>query len=208
MKLKILPLGHIEANCYILNGGDGIGAVIDPGDCTAQLLSAIIESGIKNLKYIICTHGHFDHVSGVGRLKEKYPDAQVLIGAGDAFFLGSAEFSACAYFGIDFYPCSADKTLVDGEIIKIGDIELRVISAPGHSPGGVILYSEKDKVAFTGDTLFKGSVGRTDLHGGNHPQLMKSVKKVKSFPADTVLYPGHGESTTVAYECMYNFYLL
>ncbi len=208
MNIKKLSLGHIQANCYILNGGNGDGAVIDPGDFNKELLVAIQESGIKNLKYIICTHGHFDHISGVGRLKEKYPQAQVVVGAGDSYFLDSELFSACAYFGLEFFPCHCDKSLVDGEILNIGDTGLSVISAPGHSPGGIILYSENEKIAFTGDTLFKGSIGRTDLHGGSHPQIMKSVKIIKSFSPDTVLYPGHGESTTVAHECMYNFYLL
>ncbi len=208
MNIKTLTLGHIQANCYILKDDSGVGAVVDPGDFNNELVSGIYESGIKELKYIILTHGHFDHISGVGRLKEKYPSAQVVVGAGDVYFLGNDTFSGCAYFGLEFYPCEADKTVSGGDILAIGETELQVFSVPGHSPGGIFLYSKKDKVLFTGDTLFKGSIGRTDLHGGNHPQLMKSVKTIKNFPPETILLPGHGESTTVAYECMYNLYLM
>ncbi len=207
MKLKTLQLGHIEANCYIISDDNGVGAVIDPGDFNSSLLSVISESAIKELKYIILTHGHFDHISGVGRLKEKYPNAQILIGAGDSYFLQSDLFSGAAYFGYSFTPCTADKLLYNGNVINVGNIEIKAFSVPGHSPGGMFFYIENENIMFTGDTLFKGSVGRTDLQGGNHPALMKSVKLLKNFPKETVLYPGHGESTTVEQECMYNFYL-
>ncbi len=208
MHIKSLPLGYVSANCYILNDGNGIGAVIDPGDFNDSLLSAIEESKISELKYIICTHGHFDHINGVSRLKKKYPQAKVLIGADDAPMLTSCELSAAVTFGLPFYESYADMLLKNGDKINIGNIQLTVYSTPGHSQGGIILYCEKERVAFTGDTVFRGSVGRSDLYGGNHGELMSSIKIIKRFPPETVLYCGHGESTTVAYECMYNFYLL
>ena len=208
MNIKSVCLGPVSANCYVFCSENGEGAVVDPGDYNFQLERVITECGIKTLKYIICTHSHFDHVSGVGRLKEKYPDAQVVVGAEDAPALGDAFLSAAADFGLPFYPCYADKAVADGDSLNIGDLKFNVIATPGHTKGGIILYCEEGKIAFTGDTLFKGSVGRTDLFGGNHAQLMESIKKIKKLAPDTVLLCGHGESTTVAREMMYNFYLL
>ncbi len=208
MNIKSVCLGPVSANCYVFCGENGEGAVVDPGDYNFQLEKVIEECGIKTLKYIICTHSHFDHVSGVGRLKEKHPDAQVVVGTEDAPALSDAVLSAAADFGLPFYPCYADKTVVDGDFLSVAEYTFSVVAAPGHTKGGIILYCEKEKIAFTGDTVFKGSVGRTDLFGGNHAQLMESIKKIKKFAPDTVLLCGHGESTTVAREMMYNFYLL
>lgn len=208
MNIKSVCLGPVSANCYVFCGENGEGAVVDPGDYNFQLEKVIEECGIKTLKYIICTHSHFDHISGVGRLKEKHPDAQVVVGAEDAPALGDAVLSAAADFGFLFYPCYPDKTVVDGDSLNVEGYTFSVVATPGHTKGGIILYCEKEKIAFTGDTLFKGSVGRTDLFGGNHAQLMESIKKIKKFAPDTVLLCGHGESTTVAREMMYNFYLL
>lgn len=208
MYIKTLPLGPVSANCYIICSNDGIGAVIDPGDYNSYLEKAITESPMTQLKYIICTHSHFDHVSGVGRIKEKYPDATVVVGVEDAPALSNEILSASASFGLPFYPCYADKTVSEGDALTIGDLSFRVIHTPGHTLGGIVLYCEAEKVAFTGDTLFMGSVGRTDLYGGNHSQLMNSVKKIKNLPPDTTLLCGHGECTILAREMMYNFYLL
>lgn len=208
MYIKVIPLGPVSANCFIVCSDDKIGAVIDPGDYNPLFEKAISESGMKELKYIICTHSHFDHISGVGRLKEKYTKATVVVGAEDEASLSDPYLSACAVFGLDFYPCYADKTVKDGDILQLGDVSFSVIHTPGHTLGGIVLYCPQEKAAFTGDTLFKGSVGRTDLYGGNHTELMNSVKKLKKLPCDTVFYCGHGESTTLEQELKYNFYLL
>lgn len=208
MYIKALPLGPVSANCYIICDSGKIGAVIDPGDYNSRLENAITESGMTELKYIICTHSHFDHVSGVGRLKEKYPGATVVAGAEDAPALSDAFLSASAAFGLPFYPCYADKTVKDGDILISGELSFRVIHTPGHTLGGIVLYCPEEKVAFTGDTIFKGSVGRTDLYGGNYAQLMDSIKKIKKLPLDTTLLYGHGRSSTLAEEMTYNAYLL
>lgn len=208
MKIKAIPLGPVSANCYIISAENGEGVVIDPGDYNSRLEAAVAELGIKKLKYIICTHCHFDHVSGVGRLKERYPEALVVAGVEDAPGLSSPVISASADFGLPFYPCYADKTVSEGDILTVGELSFNVMSSPGHTMGGIMLYSEAEGMAFTGDSLFKGSVGRTDLYGGNHAQLMNSVRKIKRLAPDTVLFCGHGESTTVAQELMNNFYLV
>lgn len=208
MYVKALPLGLVAANCYIICDDKGNGAVIDPGDYTLSLEAEIIKSGIKNLKYIICTHGHFDHISGVKELKAHHEEALVVIGEEDAPCLSDNYLSEASFFGVSCDTCYPDLTVKDGDTLELGEIIFKVISVPGHTRGGIFLHCENEKVAFTGDTLFKGSVGRTDLKGGSYAQLMKSVSKIKSFSPDTALYCGHGESTNVEYELKYNLYLV
>lgn len=208
MYIKALSLGPVAANCYIiLDENTKNGAVIDPGDFGTELTDAIEESGIENLLYIMCTHGHFDHVSGVSRLKEKYPEAKVVIGKEDAPCLIDGDLNAAKNFGLPFYPCEADLTVSDGDKIKFGETELSVVDVPGHTPGGVLYINDNDGVVFSGDTLFCGSVGRTDLRGGDTMQLIVSLKKIKSFPREWVVYCGHGEKTTIGKEIRFNPYL-
>lgn len=207
MFIKTLSLGPVAANCYIIRD-EKIGAVIDPGEYNSRLSDAILKSGIEKLEYIICTHGHFDHIAGVGKLKERFPEAKVVIGVEDAPCLSDSFLSAAAFFGIEIDSCYADITVKDGDVINIGSLSFEVISMPGHTKGGIMLYSAKENVAFTGDSIFKGSVGRTDLPGGSHVELIKSCKKINKFSPDTVLYCGHGESTTVEWELKHNFYLV
>lgn len=208
MYIKTVPLGAISANCYVICDEETkLGAVVDPGDFNSRLLQEITASGMKELKYILCTHAHFDHVEGAGRLKEKYPDAKILVGAEDAHALNDGVLSLAKNFGMPFYPCVADKTLKDGDIIELGEISFKVIASPGHTPGGVLYYSEDNKVVFTGDTIFKGSIGRTDFYGGDSATIMNSLKKIKRLPGDCVIFSGHGERTTVEYEMKYNMFL-
>lgn len=208
MFLKSIALGPVAANCYVICDNQKNGAVIDAGGFNPRLERVIAESGMERLQYIICTHGHFDHTSGVSKLKSKYPDAKIVIGKEDAPALSDPNISAAAVFGVPFEPCYADVTVSDGDILSIGEISLKVISSPGHTQGGVVLYCEEEHIAFTGDTLFKGSVGRTDLYGGSYAALLESLKKIKKLPAETVLLCGHGENTTVEWELKYNPYLV
>lgn len=208
MFIKDIPLGFVGANCYIIcDEKSGEGAVIDAGEYNRELLTALSESPIKNLKYIFCTHCHFDHTSGVSRLKEKFPDALVAIGHLDVDGLCDSHKSVSDVFGAPFYKANADVLLADKDILKIGDIELKVISTDGHSLGGVCFYCKSEKLLFSGDTLFKGSVGRTDLCGGDFAALMNSLKILRALPDDTAVFAGHGESTTIGEEKSYNPYL-
>lgn len=208
MYIRSLVLGPVAANCYIIcDEVSGDGAVMDPGDYSVLIEREIEKAGIKNLKYILCTHGHFDHVSGVGRLKEKHPNAQVTVGAGDEGALGSPLVGLSQYFGAPFYPCNYDIVLNDGDTLFLGDTELKIISTPGHTPGGVLYYCEKENILFTGDTLFSRSIGRTDMPGGDCFELLKSLKKFKNFPVETKIFSGHGETTDIDTELRYNPYL-
>ena len=208
MYITTLPIGPVSANCYIIcDEKTKIGAVIDPGDFTPSLLKAIKDAGIEELKYILCTHGHFDHIQGVSRLKEKYPESEILIGEKDCVALSDSVVSLASFFGAPFYPTVADRVLNGGDKITIGEITFDVISAPGHSEGGVMYYSKDEKAIFTGDTIFKGSIGRTDFNGGSMTVLVNTLQKIKRLPEDVKIYSGHGEATTVKYETEYNMYL-
>lgn len=208
MYIKCVPAGAISANCYVLcDEKTKIGAIIDPGAYDFNVKKAIADAGIEELKYILCTHGHFDHITGVADLKKAYPEAEICIGKNDAPMLSDGNLNMANYFGMPFSPCYADTELSDGDVIKVSDIEITVASAPGHTTGGVLYVLNDEKVIFSGDTLFSGSIGRTDLYGGDYSVLMKTLKKFKGFSEDFVVYTGHGESTTIGRELKTNMYL-
>ena len=184
--LKKLVVGVYQANCYIIGCKETKeGLVIDPGDEVLRIVNEISQSNLK-IRYILITHGHFDHAGGANELK-KITKAPVLIHALDAS-------------NLSFQP---DGNLYDGQKIVFGTSTLSVIHTPGHTPGGVSFYAPG--ALFTGDTLFAGSIGRTDLPGGNHHQLIEGVLK-KIFPLgdELAVYPGHGPATTIKQERLSN----
>ena len=196
------------ANCYIIcDEASGDGAVVDPGDFTERLVQAIEKSPVKKLKYILCTHCHFDHISGVGRLKERYPDALVAIGAGDADGLSDRIIGLFDVFGVPYFPSKADLRLRSGDTIALGGIRFKVLETPGHTAGGVCYYCESENLLISGDTLFCGSIGRTDFPGGSIEVLKNSLEKLKKLPDETAVYPGHNGETAIGDEKKYNPYL-
>ncbi len=205
MIIKKLEVGPIMANCYIL-GCDRTGkaAVIDPGDEADRILMALSESKLT-VEYLINTHGHFDHVGANARLKEA-TGAKLMIHRDDAPMLTDLT-SAAATFGLRAENSPApDGFLADGDKISFGDITLTVIHTPGHSKGGVSLHTEG--VVFSGDTLFAGSIGRTDLPGGNYDTLIESIKnRLLCLDKKTIVYPGHGPETSILQEERMNPFL-
>ncbi len=204
--IKEMAVGPIMANCFILGcEKTKQAAVIDPGDEADKILMSLAESELT-LKYIINTHGHFDHVGGNKRLKE-VTGAEILIHGKDAPMLGH-QSSAASMFGVssDDSP-PPDRFLEDGDTVRFGEIELSVLHTPGHSPGGIALVHDKECV-FVGDTLFMGSIGRTDLPGGDYETLISSIK-TKLFPLgnNITVYTGHGPATTISREKRYNPFL-
>lgn len=198
MIIKTLAVGPIQANCHILGCEETLdAAVIDPGDEPDRILHSLAESSLT-AKLIINTHGHFDHVGANKRLKE-VTGAPILIHSLDAPMLDQLSSSAAAWgFTADDSP-KPDKELNDGDEIEIGHTTLKVIHTPGHTPGGVSLYAPD--FVFVGDTLFAGSIGRTDFPGGSFKTLKESIRKKLFGLGDHVkVYTGHGPSTTIGEE--------
>jgi glyoxylase-like metal-dependent hydrolase (beta-lactamase superfamily II) len=198
-----MALGPIMANCYVLGcEATRAAAVIDPGEEAPRILDALKEDGLT-LKYILNTHGHFDHVGANRELKQAVPEAQLMIHGDDAPMLGQLANSA-RMFGMQAENSpEPDKLLQDKDLISFGDIDLEVFHVPGHSPGGVAFISPEG--IFVGDTLFAGSIGRTDLPGGNFETLIASIQN-RLFELDdaTPVYPGHMGPTTIGQEKRFN----
>ena len=208
MILECVPVGELEANCFVLCDEETkIGAVIDPGEYTEEVKKAIKNSGMEKLGYILCTHGHFDHITGVSKMKKDYPDAKICIGKEDEQYLENGLLSLATIFKADFEPCNPDVKLSHGDSFSIGNINVKIHSAPGHTPGGVLYVLEDEMIIFTGDTLFCGSVGRTTFKGGDASALLRTLKTIKEFPDDFVIHTGHGESSTIGYEKRTNMFL-
>lgn len=202
MIIKDLTVGPIMANCFIVGcEKTREAAVIDPGDEPDKILLAL--AGLKlKVKYIINTHGHFDHVGGNKKMKE-VTGADLLIHSNDAPMLSYLSKSASAW-GLNAEDSPPPDLMVkDGDEIKFGEITLKVIHTPGHSPGGISLYS--DGIVFVGDTLFAGSIGRTDFPGGDFETLIASIRKKLFVLGDDVrVLAGHGPETTIGAEKKYN----
>ena len=206
-RLQVEPLvvGPLFSNCYIVWDEDKKeGAVIDPGDDADNILKAVKELGIE-IKYILATHGHFDHVGAVAPLRREL-DVEFLAHKDDFFFIEDGKNSARRW-GINIeQPPKPDRFIEDGDKIKIGKFELEVIYTPGHSPGGISFLH--DNMVFAGDTLFQNSIGRTDFRKGSFEDLEKSIKtRLYTLPDDTIVYTGHGPVTTIGDEKKYNAFV-
>ncbi len=206
MIIKRLPVGVYAANCYILADEESKeGVVIDAGGEADKIYKVLNQLGVK-LKYIILTHAHVDHISAVEDLK-KLTGATTLIHKKDSEMLIDPikNLSSSMYGGIVSF--SADRELVDGDIIEFGNLKLKVIHTPGHTLGGICLY-DGDKTLITGDTLFALSIGRSDLYGGDHDTLIKSIKnKLMCLDDDVQVFPGHGTSSSIGIERKKNPFL-
>jgi len=197
-----LVVGPLMSNCFVVGCEKTKEAVvIDPGGDADRILSSLKASGLT-VKYIINTHGHFDHVSGNGPLKDA-TGAAILIHPLDAAMLPKLSSNA-AFFGIsvDNSPPS-DQTIEEGDSVSFGEIHLKVLHTPGHTPGGISLYA--NGIVFVGDTLFSGSIGRTDFPGGDFNTLISSIRtKLFKMDDDVRVLSGHGPETSIGSEKRFN----
>lgn len=199
MILQTIPAGMNQTNCYVVGcEKTSQGAVIDPGGEGKRLVREIKRQEL-DIRYVLITHAHFDHIGGIAQVVEAtgaklavHPNERPLLEAG----------GGAAIWGLRVKPSPPpDLALSDGQMIKVGELSFEVLFTPGHSPGGVTFYEAAEGVAFVGDVLFSSGIGRTDLHGGDHQTLMRSIKEVLfKLPDETVIYPGHGPTTTVERE--------
>ena len=191
MIVHAVRVGPIGTNCYLVEDETTKETlIVDPGDEAEKILDVIKKNGLKP-RYIVNTHGHFDHVTGNLKLKEK-TGAPVLSHELDAFLIALT------------LPLPPDNFLKDGDRLKVGRLTFTVIHTPGHTPGGICLYCEKEKTLFSGDTLFYGTTGRTDLPYASEKDMGISFKKLLTLPDETKVYPGHGQPTTIGQEKLIN----
>ena len=191
MEVKVLQVGPIGTNCYILEDEKArAAAIIDPGDEAGRILQVIEDDGV-DVKYILLTHGHYDHTTAVPQLHKALPQAEIYIHRADANGAGSQLFPLAGQIpGLKFYD--------EGDTLALGDMTIQVLHTPGHSKGSVTL--KVGDVLFCGDTLFAGSCGRTDLAGGSYAEIMASLKKLGQLPGDYHVCPGHDVTSTLERE--------
>ena len=203
MEISVLRLGQIGTNCYIFRreGGYRCG-IVDPGDQGEQVARWLVDKGLE-AQAVLLTHGHFDHILGIPGLREEWPDLPVYchpadLGGGDTTSLFGETFPTVRSFG-DITPYR------EGDTVEVDGIRLEVLDTPGHTPGSVTLRAEN--VLFTGDTLFAGSMGRTDLPGGDEGELMRSLKRLGELEGDYQVLPGHEGQSTLERERKSNYCL-
>lgn len=200
--VKSACLGELSNNCYLLTDEEsGKSALIDCTDASDKMLDLI---GNADLEYILLTHGHFDHIGGVKAIKDKF-GAKIVISKEDAGMLSSSKLSLAAFCNAYHDNCNADIIVSEGDIIKLGNTEIKVMETPGHTKGGICFIA--DNVIFTGDTLFFCSCGRTDFPGGSYSEIKKSLHRLASLNGNYRIYPGHDRATTLDFERQNNPYM-
>ena len=203
MRMTRMVVGAIATNCYIVSDENTKKAfIVDPGGDAERIKNKVAESGLT-VEAILLTHGHFDHMMAVDELRDCY-GAKVYLGEAEKELIANAQQNVSAMFGKPM-TTTADVFVKDGEILNIAGFFIQVIATPGHTKGGVCYYMKEQEAAFSGDTIFQCSVGRTDFPGGSQSELSRSIReKLFVLPDDTQLFPGHGDSTVVSYERKYN----
>jgi len=200
MTYQCIAVGNLGANCCLVYDGNGNAVVIDPGDEAARLLTLIETYGL-HVQAILLTHVHFDHVQAVEALQAA---------TGASLFVHEAEVPALTdpMLSMVMFPCalSADRVLRDGDTVEIGQLTFEVLHTPGHTPGSVCYRCEN--VLFAGDTLFAGSIGRTDFAGGDFTAMRQSLKRLAGLPDETCVVPGHGGETTIGFEKQSNPFMV
>lgn len=206
MKLTVITVGPYDTNCWLLvDEKTGKALIVDPGFYSSEVDGFLSYNGVNELEYILITHGHADHLCGASYFKEKY-GGKIVIGEKDAYLLEEYHFGIRQpeYENL-FRPCKADVTVKDGDELEFCGEKIRVMYTPGHT-NGEVCYIIND-MFFSGDVLFKGTMGRTDLEGGDFFKLIHSLRKISFLEKNYKILPGHDEKTTLEYEKETNRYL-
>lgn len=200
MRITNLPSGALQANTYLaVDEKTNEGFIVDPGGYNKVLTKEVRDNDV-NIKYIILTHGHSDHICGVNEHKAEFPDAKIVAYKDEEAMLENPNLNQSPGFGVP-YSTKADILVSDGDELKVGDVTLKFIHTPGHTEGGVCIYVKEAKALFSGDTLFRQSIGRTDFPGGSYKEIMDSIrKKLFLLPDDTNVFPGHMGTTSIGFE--------
>jgi hydroxyacylglutathione hydrolase len=207
MILEMLTVGPFQENCYVIGDQEsGVGAIVDPGDEAARIVLAVEQTNLE-IAQILVTHAHIDHVGAVAALAEEYA-CPVLMHAEAEPMLKQLPTQAIM-MGLRFGKLpTVDRHIEDEEVLEVGSLRLESRYTPGHAPGHLAFYVENEGLVLAGDALFAGSVGRTDLFGGNAELLMRSInERLLTLPDETRVYPGHGPGTTIGDERAYNPFL-
>ena len=204
----IIPVTPFQQNCTLIwDEATKVGAVVDPGGDLDRIEAAIAEQGVR-VEKILLTHGHVDHAAGADELREKLGVPIEGPHLADKFLLDSLPMTAAQYGLGEARPVTPDRWLDQGDVVQVGELTFDILHCPGHSPGSVVFVSRDARFALVGDVVFKGSVGRTDLPGGNHEQLIRAIKdKVLPLGDDIAFIPGHGPTGTLGEERVSNPFL-
>ncbi len=199
MEIKSVQTGSLGVNTYyVRDEKTNIGFLVDPGGFNQRLVK-MINDDVCEIKYIVLTHGHGDHIGGVLEFKTLFPDAKIVASIHEKEFLATSSLNMSMDCCGKDLAIEADQWVDDGTQLEVGEMTLKIITTPGHTPGGMCILV--DDVLFSGDTLFQQSIGRTDFPGGSFSQLSKSIKeKLFVLEDDIVVYPGHMGSTTIGVE--------
>lgn len=202
MKVKTASFGSMQNNCYLIaDDKTNASALIDCPEYNEKMIGLI---GDTELRYILLTHGHYDHIGGLRKVKEKY-GCKIAVSEADAPMLASGRLSLGAFCGVSNPKVYPDMILSDGDKIILGDTEISVIATPGHTKGGLCFLAED--YLFTGDTLFFCSCGRTDFPGGNANEMAESLRKLKSLPGNLNVMTGHDRQSSLDFERNNNPYM-
>ena len=204
--IKAFVLGPLETNSYAISSGDSC-SIVDAGMMAGPLLEYLAESNLVP-GHILLTHAHGDHIAGIPQIKAAFPDVKVVCPRADAKMLTDAALNLSGMLGVSLTVGEADELIDPGGTIDVGATTWQTLDTSGHTPGGISYYCRDQQAVFTGDALFAGSIGRTDIPGGDEPRLLQNIREsLLSLPDGTVVLPGHGSASTIARERRENPFL-